>query len=197
MNIRSSGVAACLLAAVTAGCGTVTASPSGGGPTPTATGTGVHATGTGVHATASATPAKPSQAPGTPSAGTGVPSGCQQLAGGVLTLASNGKTYCVRVREHFAVYLRGTVSSPWLAPLPSSNVIVGYPDGALSLVAGLTGGSFAGARPGRVLITSIRPPCAVAIDKNEAQPKFPVPKVYPLRSCAPERRFSVSIIVVS
>ena len=192
MNIRSSGVAACLLAAVTAGvtagCGTVTASPSGGGPTPT---------GTGVHATASATPAKPSQAPGTPSAGTGVPSGCQQLAGGVLTLASNGKTYCVRVREHFAVYLRGTVSSPWLAPLPSSNVIVGYPDGALSLVAGLTGGSFAGARPGRVLITSIRPPCGMIIDKNEAQPKFPVPKVYPLRSCAPERRFSVSIIVVS
>ena len=192
MNIRSSGLAACLLAAVTAGvtagCGTVTASPSGGGPTPT---------GTGVHATASATPAKPSQAPGTPSAGTGVPSGCQQLAGGVLTLASNGKTYCVRVREHFAVYLRGTVSTPWLAPLPSSNVIVGFPDGALSLVAGLTGGSFAGARPGRVLITSIRPPCGVIIDKNEAQPKFPVPKVYPLRACAPERRFSVSIIVVS
>ena len=192
MNIRSSGVAACLLAAVTAGvtagCGTVTASSSGGGPTPT---------GSGVHATASATPARPSRASGTPSAGTGVSSSCQQPAGGVLTLASNGKTYCVRVGEHFAVYLRGTVSSPWLAPLPSSNVIVGVPDGALSLVAGLTGGSFAGARPGRVLITSIRPPCGMIIDKNEAQPKFPVPKVYPLRSCAPERRFSVSIIVVS
>jgi hypothetical protein len=197
MNIRSSGVAACLLAVVTAGCGTVTASPSGGGPTPTATGTGVPATGTGVHATASAAAATPSRAASTPSADTAVPSGCPQPAGGVLTLASNGKTYCVRVGEHFAVYLRGTVSSPWLAPLPSSNVIVGVPNGALSLVAGLTGGSFAGARPGRVLITSIRPPCAVAIDKNEAQPKFPVPKVYPLRSCAPERRFSVSIIVVS
>ena len=123
MNIRSSGVAACLLAGVTAGCGTVTASPSGGGPTPT---------GPGVHATAA-----------------------------------------------------------------SSNVIVRVPDGELSLVVGLTGGSFAGARPGRVLITSIRPPCGVIIDKNEAQPKFPVPKVYPLRACVPERRFSVSIIVVS
>jgi hypothetical protein len=190
MNIRSSGVAACLLAAVAAGCGTVTASPSGGGPTPTGT-------GTGVQATASATAATPSRAPGTPSAGTGVPSSCQQLAGGALTLASNGKTYCVRVGEHFVVYLRGTVSSPWLAPLASSNVIVGVPDGALSLVAGLTGGSFAGARPGRVLITSIRPPCAVIIDKNEAQPKGSVPKTYPLRSCVPERRFSVSIIVVS
>lgn len=188
MNIRSSGAAACLLAAVTAGCGTVTASPSGGGPTPTEP---------GVHATASATAAKPSRAPGTPSAGTGLPSSCQQPAGGALTLASNGKTYCVRVGERFVVYLRGTVSSPWLAPLASSNVIVGVPDGALSLVAGLTGGSFAGARPGRVLITSIRPPCAVIIEKNEAQPKGPVPKTYPLRSCVPERRFSVSIIVVS
>jgi hypothetical protein len=162
----------------------------------------VHATGTGVHATASETSAKPSQAPGTPSArtpsaGSAVPSSCQQPAPGVLTLASNGKTYCVRVGERFAVYLRGTVSSPWLAPLPSSNVVVGVPDGALSLVAGLTGGSFAGARPGRVLITSIRPPCGAIIDKNEAEPKGSVPKVYPLRSCVPERRFSVSIVVVS
>jgi len=162
MNIRSSGVAACLLAAVAAGCGTVTASPSGGGPTPT-----------------------------------GVAPSCQQPASGALTLASNGKTYCVRVGEHFVVYLRGTVSSPWLAPLASSNVIGRVPDGALSLVAGLTAGSFAGARPGRVLITSIRPPCAVIIDKNEAQPKGSLPKTYPLRSCVPQRRFSVSIIVVS
>jgi len=37
----------------------------------------------------------------------------------------------------------------------------------------------------------------VIIDKNEAQPKGSVPKTYPLRSCTPERRFSVSIIVVS
>jgi hypothetical protein len=177
MNIRSSGVAACLLAAVTAGCGTVTASSSGGGSTPVAP---------GMHAAASATAARPSRA-----------SSCQQLAGGALTLASNGKTYCVRVGEHFAVDLRGTVSSPWLAPLASSNVIVRVPDGALSPVAGLTGGSFAGARPGRVLITSIRPPCTAIIRTNETQPTGSLPKMYSLRSCAPERRFSVSILVVS
>jgi len=188
MNIRSSGVAACLLAVVTAGCGTVTASPSGGG---------AHPTSSAVHATASATAAGPSQAPGGPNAGPGTRVYCQHPAGRVLTLASNGKTYCVRVGEKFDVYLRGTVSSPWLEPMASSNVIVGVPNGALSLVAGLTGGSFAGARPGRVLITSIRPPCAVIIAKNEALPKGSVPKTYPLRSCAPERRFSVSIIVLS
>ena len=188
MNIRSSGVAACLLAAAAAGCGTVTASPPGGITHPTAS---------AVHATASATAARPSQGPGTPNAGTGVPSGCQHPAAGVLTLASNGKTYCVRVGEHFEVYLRGTVSSPWLAPLASSNVLAGVPNGGLSLVAGLTGGSFAGARPGRVLITSIRPPCAATIDKHELEPKGPLPRTYPLRSCVPERRFSVSIIVLS
>jgi hypothetical protein len=188
MNIRSSGVAACLLVAVTAGCGTVTASPPGGGAHPTAS---------AVHATASATAATQSQAPSTSNAGTGAASGCQHQAADVLTLASNGKTYCVRVGEKFDVYLRGTVSSPWLEPLASSDVVVPVPNGALSLVAGLTGGSFAGARPGRVLITSIRPPCAVIIAKNEAEPKGSVPKTYPLRSCAPQRRFSVSIIVLS
>jgi hypothetical protein len=187
MNIRSSGVAACLLAAVTAGCGTVTGSPPGGG---------AHASASVVHATASATSARPSPAPGTPNAGAGAPSGCQRPTGDVLTLASNGKTYCVRVGEKFEVYLRGTVSSPWLEPMASSNVIAGVPNGALSLVAGLTGGSFAGARPGLVLITSIRPPCGVIFARNEALPKGPVPKTYPLRSCAPERRFSVSIIVL-
>jgi hypothetical protein len=188
MNIRSSGVAACLLAAVAAGCGTVTASPSGGGPTPT---------GPGVHATASATAAKPSRAPGTPSAGTGLPSSCQQPAGGVLTLASNGKTYCVRVGEKFDVYLRGTVARPWLEPLASSDVLRGVPNGAFSLVAGLTGASYAASRPGQVLITSIRRPCtALLMGKNELQPKGPVPRVYPFRSCPLIDRFIVTVIVL-
>ena len=129
---------------------------------------------------------------------TAAPSGCQRPANATLTLASNGKTYCVRVGEHFDVYLRGTVASPWLEPLASTNVIVGVPNGALSLVAGLTGASFAGARPGRVLITSLRPPCAgVITQKNEAEPKFPLPKTYPLHACAPQRRFSVTVIVVT
>ena len=160
MNIRSSGVATCLLVAVTAGCGTVTASPPGGGASPAASAVHPTTTASGVHVTASATAATPSRAPGTPSAGTGVSSSCQQLAGGALTLASNGKTYCVRVGENFDVYLRGTVSSRWMAPLASSNVVEGVPDGAVSLVAGLTGGRSPRAGPGRVLITSIRPPCS-------------------------------------
>ena len=187
MNFRSSGVAACLLAAVTAGCGTVTASSSGGGAHPTA-----------VHATASAVSTRQSQAPSALNASTEAPSGCQRPAGDVLTLASNGKTYCVKVGEKFDVYLRGTVASRWLVPLASSDVIKPVPNGALSLIAGLTGESFAGVRPGRVFITSLRPPCTGAMtQKNEVEPAFPLPKTYPLHACAPQRRFSVTVVVVS
>jgi hypothetical protein len=129
---------------------------------------------------------------------TAPPASCQHPAGDVLTLASNGKTYCIKVGEKFDVYLRGTVSSRWLEPLASSDVLVGVPNGAFSLVAGVTGASYAAARPGRVFITSLRPPCAGAIiQKNEAEPAFPVPKTYPLHACAPQRRFIVTVIVVS
>ena len=186
MNFRSSGLAACLLAAVTAGCGTVSASPPGGG---------MHPMASASPATASATAPQPSQAPS--ASNVGARSGCPRPAGGTLTLASNGKTYCVRVGEHFDVFLRGTVASPWLEPLASSNMIVPVPNGTLSLVAGLTGESFAAARPGQVLITSVRVPCAGAVlQKNEAEPAGPVPRTYRLGACAPQHRFSVTVIVL-
>jgi len=185
MNFRSSGLAACLLAAVTAGCGTVTASPPGGG---------AHSTASPLPATASATAGQPSQAPSASNAG--ARSGCPRPAGGTLTLASNGKTYCVRVGEHFDVFLRGTVASPWLEPLASNDMIVPVPNGTLSVVAGLTGESFAAAQPGQVLITSVRMPCAGAVvQKNELEPYSPLPKTYRLGACAPDRRFRVTVIV--
>ena len=192
MNIRSrTAVAACLVAAVTAGCGTVPASSSGGGTQPTA----MQATVSAGHATVSAAATRQSQAP---SAVTATRSGCQHLAAdSALTLASNSRTYCIGVGEHFSVYLRGTLASRWLVPLASSNVIVGTPNGAMSLIAGLTGASFAGARPGQALITSVRPPCAGSLGgKNEFEPSGPLPKTYPLHVCAPQRRFSVVIIVL-
>jgi hypothetical protein len=193
MNLRSSGLAACLVAAAAAaaaGCGTVTASSSAGGAQTT--------TAPPVHASASATATRQGSAPGIVNASAGAPSSCQHPAGEVLTLASNGKTYCIKVGEKFDVYLRGTVASRWLVPLASTDAIKPVPNGALSLIAGLTGASFAGARPGQVFITSLRPPCAGAItQKNEAEPAFPLPKTYPLHACAPQRRFSVTVIVVS
>lgn len=186
MNFRSSGIAALALAAltvvVTAGCASATTS-AGASP------------GGGTHS--SATAARQSAEPSTVTVGTSVRTSCLRPAHDVLTLASNGKTYCVRVGERFTVLLRGTVSSRWLEPLASSNILKGAPNGALSLVAGMTGASFAGVKPGQVLITSVRPPCSGPLGgRNEAQTKFPVPRVYPLHSCATSRRFLVTIIVV-
>jgi hypothetical protein len=175
--VRSIVIAACLVAVATAGCGAVPA------------------TGAGAHP---ATSPGHTQEPASVPASTAPGSACQSPADDTLTLASNGKTYCLRVGEHLDVYLRGTVARPWLEPLASSDVLVSVPNGVFSLVAGLTGASFAAARPGQVLITSIRSPCSAAtISKNEAEPARPVPRVYPLGFCPPQGRFSVSITVVT
>jgi hypothetical protein len=119
----------------------------------------------------------------------------------LITTASNGKTYCVRVGEQVEVQLRGSVSSMWLEPLASSNVLTPIPNGELSLVAGLTEEFFAAARTGQVLITSVRPPCQFDIPQWKTgggiEPAFPVPKTYPLRFCAPAHRLSVSILVIA
>jgi hypothetical protein len=176
---------------VTAGCGTVTASQPAAGGHSTAGYTG-QTPATATHGPASAGPAA-----------TATLAGCKGAASSgqllVITMVGNGKTYCMRVGQQVEVQLRGTRSRPWLAPLASSTVLKPVPNGELSLVAGLTEGWFAGARAGQAFITSIRPPCkgTIRYSKNELQPAFPLPKLYPLRSCAPDSRFSVTLVVVS
>jgi hypothetical protein len=191
VNRISIGLATFLVAAATAGCGTVTASQ------PVADGHASAGYAGQTPATAAHSPASAHPAP------TGTPAGCRGAAPAgqllVITMAGNGKTYCMRVGQEVEVQLRGTSSRPWLAPLASSSVLKPVPNGELSLIAGLTEGRFAGARAGQALITSIRPPCkgAIGYSKNELEPAFPLPKVYPLRSCAPDSRFSVTLVVVS
>jgi hypothetical protein len=191
MNRMSIGLATLFMVAVTAGCGTVTASQPTAGGHPTASHTG-QTPATATHAAASASPA----ATGTPPRCNGAAPSGQLL---VITMAGNGKTYCMRVGEQVEVQLRGTRSNPWLQPLASSSVLTPVPTGELSLVAGLTEGRFAGVRTGQVLITSIRPPCpgSTGYSKQYAQPIGPLPKVYPLRACAPDSRFGISLVVVS
>lgn len=113
----------------------------------------------------------------------------------MITLAGNGKTYCARVGDTLRVDLRGSGSSPWLRPLVSGDAVVPVPGAAT--VKGATSASFASVRPGRVIVTSVRPPCRVAVPsaKDELEPGFPLPKVYPLRFCAPGHRFSALVIV--
>ncbi len=190
MHRLVASLAICLVAAVTVGCGTVTASQPGAAaqstPGPTA------------HSTAPASPASPASPAGAP-----VPSRCQGSAPAaattlVITLAGNGKTYCVRVGGKLRVGLRSADANSWLPPLASSGALVPVPDGANTLVRGLTAGSFAAVRPGQALVTSVRPPCEVKIPvgKGELQPADSVPQAYPLRLCGPGHRFSASVIVV-
>jgi hypothetical protein len=200
MNRVPIGLATCLVAAVTVGCGTVTASQPVTGAATTAAGHAGQTPRTATRGPAQARPTSPGPTSPRP-AGTGVPPGCQGAAPGgpilLITTAGNGKTYCVRVGDQVEVQLQGTRSSPWLEPLASSNVLRPVPNGQLSPVAGLTEKWFAGARPGQVFITSIRPPCQglVMFRKAELEPAYPLPKLYSLRSCTPERRFSVVIMV--
>jgi|GraSoiStandDraft_57_1057295.scaffolds.fasta_scaffold475676_2 hypothetical protein len=197
MRAISAGLVTYLVAAAAVGCGTVPAPHSG---------SAAHAAAAGRTVNPGDTPGAPAAQPASPGpARVGGPSGCHRLAPPgpaaktlVITLADNEKTYCVQVGDKLDVYLRGTLANRWLRPLVSGNALAPVPDPALSLVAGVTGASFAAVRPGQVLMTSVRPPCrtAIPLGKPELEPAFPVPSAYPLRFCGPGHRFSASIIVL-
>ena len=187
----SAGLAICLAAAVTVGCGTVPAPRSG----------------SGAHMAVPAKTANHGTLPGASAAeraGAGSPSGCQSSASAGTrdpaaepssSRSGNAKTYCARVGDRLRVDLRGTDSGPWLRPLASGDALVPIP---CAVTAGaVTSASFAAVQPGRVTMTSVRPPCQVAVPsrKNELEPAFPLPRVYPLKSCPPGHRFSALVIV--
>lgn len=173
MHRVSAGLVACLVAAVTAGCGTV-------------------------QAASSAHQAQRSGTPAATPAGARGPAGCHRVATAI-TQADTGKTFCVRVGGTLAVLLRSGDSHLWLRPLASGSALKPAPSGAASLAKGMTGAWFSAVRPGQVLVTSVRPPCEVAIAaaKGGLQPSDSAPRSYPLRFCAPGHRFSVSIVVAS
>jgi hypothetical protein len=209
VNRVSIGLVMCLVAALTVGCGTVTASQPVTGRGTTATGDTSQPPGTAVQGSAAAVQGSPAAIHGSPAAipasrrpdGIGAPPGCQNAAPGgpilLITLASNGKAYCVRVGERVVVQLRSTLSSRWQPPVASSSVLRPIPSGALSFIEGLTEGWFAGARRGQAFITSVQP-CRVLNEANgDLQPASSVPTSHPVRICAAEPRFSVMIVVVS
>ena len=188
----SAGLAICLAGAVTVGCGTVRAPHSGSGarmavPAKTAS----HGTQPGA---STAGPGRAGSSSGCQSPGS---AGAREPAAQtlVITLAGNAKTYCARVGYRLRVDLRGTDADPWLRPRASGDALVPIP-GAVTAGA-VTSASFAAVQPGRVTMTSVRPPCQVAVHsaKNELEPAFPLPRVYPLKSCPPGHRFSALVIV--
>ena len=147
----SAGIVACATAAVAVGCGSVQAPR----------------TGAAAHPAAPAPGGSPITSPGVP---TGPSSGCPgaapaRPAGGalVITLAGNGKTYCVRVGDTLRVDLRAPGSGAWLRPLAGGSALAPVKSAAPTPARGVTSASFAAMRPGQVIMTSVRPPCHIAI----------------------------------
>src|SRR5947209_879575 len=72
----------------------------------------------------------------------------------MITQAGSGKTYCVRVGDQVAIFLRSTRPDRWLEPLASGHVLEAVPNGAGSLIAGATAIWYRAGRPGRSVVTS-------------------------------------------
>jgi hypothetical protein len=188
----SAGLVICLAAAVTVGCGTVPAPhPGSGTHTAVPAKTPSHSTQPGASTAGPASGGPSSGCQGPASAGTREPA-AKTL---VITLAGNAQTYCARIGDRLRVDLRGTDSDPWLRPLASGDALVPVP--GVVTAGAVTSVSFAAVQPGRVTLTSVRPPCQVAVPsaKNVFEPADPLPRVYPLKSCPPGHRFSVLVIV--
>jgi hypothetical protein len=188
MRGSSAGVAACVVAAFAAGCGTAAvAEPAHSSAMPART----------VHPGRSAIADGP--------LGARVRPGCQGATPAtptsrtiVITLAGNGKRYCVRVGDKLRVSLPARGTSQWQQPLVSGGGAVVTAPGASSTPAGGTQGSFAAARPGQATMTSVLPPCqyTVPLRKNAFEPADPLPTLHLPRACPPDHRFSALITVL-
>jgi hypothetical protein len=104
-----------------------------------------------------------------------------------ITQADTGKTYCARVGDQVAIILHSTQKNLWLEPLASGNALKGVPSGEASLVVGATGAWYQATRPGRSVVTSVRPPCQAAANAAGT--------AYPMKSCALADSFAITIIV--
>jgi hypothetical protein len=187
--VAAFAVAAIAVAALAAGCGTSPlAGPSRMLRAPAPDGTAV-----GSQSGIAAGPLGIRVRPGCRDAAVARPAGRTV----VVTLAGNGKTYCVRVDDTLRVYLPATGTGRWQQPLVSGGGAVVTAPGAGYTPTGGTRGSFAAVRPGRVIMTSVLSPCqyTVQVWKNVAEPAEPLPTAYAHRECPPDHRFSALILV--
>jgi hypothetical protein len=185
-GVAAWSVAACAGAALAAGCGTApVAEPAHSAPTPART------VNPGQSGIATDGPLGVRAYPGCRGA---TPAGRMI----VITLAGNGKRYCVRVGDKLRVSLRPSGASQWQQPLVSGAGAVVTAPGAASTPAGGTQGSFAAARPGQATMTSVLPPCQYTVParKNAFEPADPLPTTNLPRVCPPDHRFSALIIVL-
>jgi hypothetical protein len=178
---------------MTAGCGAVQA-PNPRSPPYTGQPASPPSTGT---ATPSANPSHQGGTLTTHSAAPEVPPGCHGAtsagtAGSILTitLASNSKSYCLRVGDTLRLSLRGTEPDPWQSPQVTGSALMPVPGTGSAVANGITDATYVAVRPGQVILVSVRPPCQIAFppQKGDLQPRF--------RSCSPGHFFSTSISVL-
>jgi hypothetical protein len=86
---------------------------------------------------------------------------------GSLAETDSGKSFCLHVGERVSVFLSvppdQADSGKWAAITASdTTVLQAVPNGALTLVRGVTAGIFAGERVGTSRLSSTRPPCTAA-----------------------------------
>jgi hypothetical protein len=107
-----------------------------------------------------------------------------------ITNGDNGSSVCVRQGTRVLVLLKGTSKSKWAPIRVSSAALAPKANGHLMLVRGVTGASFAAARPGIALITSTRAACGPSASPGGTASSSPGGA-----TCDAELAFRVSVVV--
>ena len=76
-----------------------------------------------------------------------------------LSNADNGAVLCIRVGDHVAVFLSGTLARKWAPIHSSSRALTPEANGKLALRIGWTGAFFTAAHPGGARIMSTKSAC--------------------------------------
>jgi hypothetical protein len=131
------------------------------------------------------TGASPSPSPSTSAAAcVSLPAAIGPDVAGSLGQADSGGSYCIHVGLRVSVFLSVPVaqadSGRWTAITPSDGTVLqAVPNGALTLVRGVTAGIFGATRVGSSRLSSTRPPCTASLPSG----------------CPPGQGWQVTIVV--
>lgn len=119
------------------------------------------------------------------------PEGIGPDAYGSLQNADDGRTVCLPKGKELTVFLKAdNVNGPLWSPIQTSDTAVLVPGntGIMTLVRGVTGGIFSGARTGTARLTSQLPACS---------PSAPITSGPPNASCGAIRSWSATVVVTT
>jgi hypothetical protein len=131
------------------------------------------------------TGASPTPSPSAPAAVcVALPAAIGPDVAGSLGPTDSGGTFCLHVGERVSVFLSVPVaeadSGKWAAITPSDGTVLqAVPNGALTLVRGVTAGIFGVTRVGSSRLSSTRPPCTASLPSG----------------CPPGQGWQVTIVV--